>query len=158
MENNFQNEIKYNDLIDKAKDLSSKDLHESEHTINLVLISPGIDEHSKITSWALKSFLHLKLKTQNELLAYYKKAVKYSSQKGLNKLEPNSAFCIIRIMFRTGTILQDAKNLYLAAKCFFEAKNIFEEKDIRTERESYETLERSFSEVLKDIGGDVYIC
>jgi hypothetical protein len=155
MEKINQNEIKFNDLIEKAREYSNKDLVESEYNINLAILGSDIDEQCRIQIWALKSYLHCKHKTENELLTYYSKALKHIQNKTLSKIDTNSAFCIIRLMYRCGTVLHENKNNYLAAHCMFEAKNIFEEKDIRTERESLDTLENSFSVLLKEIGADV---
>jgi hypothetical protein len=155
MEKPNENEINYNELIETCRAQSNKDINESEYNINLALLSSNMDYQSKIQCWALKTFLHYKLKNQNELLTYYKKVLKFINEKTLTKVDQNLAFCIIRIMYRCGCILQENKSLFLAAQCMFEAKNIFEEKQIRTERDSLETLENSFSTVLKEISSEV---
>jgi hypothetical protein len=150
-------EIKYNELIDQARKLSSEDVIKSEFKVNLAMLARNIDLASKAQAWSLKAFIHMKAKDMYQLLAYCKKSLKiYDRKDKSDAIDSSTAFCFIKILYRCGMFLQENNNLFTAAFCMYKAKNIFEEKDILNEHESYNTLDNSFSSLLKDISQEVY--
>jgi hypothetical protein len=150
-------EIKYNELLDQARKLSSEDLIKSEYKTNLAMIARNIDIASKAQAWSLKSFIHLKSKNVDQLLSYGKKALKVIDGGKNSDVDSSTWFCLVKILYRCGMILQESKNLYTAAFCMYKAKNVFEEMDITNEQESFNTLESNFASLLKEISQEVIL-
>jgi hypothetical protein len=152
---NHEIEIKYNELIDQSRRLSSEDLIKSEYKINQAMIARNIDICSKAQAWSLKTFIHLKSKNMELLLAYSKKILRLLDRTKMSDIDSSTAFCLIKVLYRCGMILQENKNLFTAAYCMHKARQIFEDKEIHNEQESNNTLENNFSALLKEISQEV---
>lgn len=155
----LNDEINYNEIIDQGRKLvngvNGENAKIGENYINLSLLAPNIDSQSKINAWAIKSFVRYKLKDDIVVLSFIKKSLKALNGIKLNSLEPNTVFCLIRIFYRAGILLSELNQIYLSCFCMYEAKNLFEEKDIRSERESRDTLDTQFANALKEVSKDV---
>ncbi len=152
---NDEIEIKYNELIDQSRKLSSEDFIKSEYKVNLAMISKNLDIASKVQAWSLKTFIHFKSNNMDQLLTYCKKTLRLLERIKISDIDTSSIFCLIKILYRCGMILQENKILFTAAYCMHKAKNLFYEKGINDEEESFNTLGSNFSILLKQISQEV---
>jgi hypothetical protein len=155
--NVLNEEINYVELIDIGRKLvNGEDIKLGQHFITLALLSPNIDLHSKIQASAIKSYAHFKLKDERVTLAQVEKIFRFLKKNRLETLEASLILCIIRVLYRGGSLLIELKKKYTAAYLLYEAKRLFELRQMRDERESsLTTLEDTLKPLLKDITADV---
>lgn len=153
---NMYNEINYSELIDNGRKLvneSGQNL--GEYHITLALLAPNLDLQSKIQAWAIKSYAYYKIKDENILLTYIKRIFKILNTTKVRLLEQYTVFSMIRILYRGGMLMSECKHNFISGMLLYKAKLLFEDKDIRGEQESFETLEKSFNDILKKITVEV---
>lgn len=149
----YNEEVNYIELIDIGrKEVNGDDVKLGLHYLNIALLSPNLDIQSKIQAQAIKSYAYFKLKDLNTILHI---TFKLLHEENFKLLETNSLFCLVRILYRCGSILIENKFYLVAAYCFNNAKKLFEYKNLRLERDSYETLETAIKSVLNTISQEV---
>lgn len=155
--NVINDEINYTELIDIGRKLvNGEDIKLGQHYITLALLSPNIDIHSKIQASAIKSYAHFKLKDERVCLAQVEKIFRFMKKNKLETFEANIILCIIRVLYRGGSLLIELKKKYTAAYLLYEAKRLFDLRQVREERESnLTTLDDTLKPLLKEITVDI---
>ena len=155
--NVINEEINYVELIDLGRKLvNGEDIKLGQHFITLALLSPNIDTQSKIQASAIKSFAHFKLKDEMVTLSQAKKILKFMNKNKLDTLESSILFCLVRVLYRAGSLLIELKQKYLAALLLYDAKRLFELRQMRDEKDSsLSTLEDTLKPLIKSITVDL---
>lgn len=154
----MNDEVNYTELIDIGrKQVNGDDIKLGIYYINLALLSPNLDPQSKIQALAIKSFAHFKMKEGSVVYSVVNKVLKYMAREKVELFEQAVLFCIVRMLYRGGSLMLENKQIYLAAFCLYYAKKLFEFKALRAEKESYETLENTIKPLLSDITTEVRI-
>jgi len=154
-----EHDINYSALIDKARNLANNNSYfEALYYCYLSLITPNLDNSSKINIYALISYIYLNLKSDKYdfmVLSYVKKCFKfYKKNKKIN--HEDLSHCLIRVINRGGLVYypDNKKFYYLAAFFFYYSKQIFDSTGLKNEEDA-KTLDKRFDDVYKDIQNEV---
>jgi hypothetical protein len=83
------------------------------------------------------------------------KIKKIIDKEKIEYLENSILFCAVRMMYRGGMLLIEINQPYVGAYCLYYSKKLFGYKGLRSERESYENLEKSINSVIKTLNAEV---
>jgi hypothetical protein len=156
--NNHKNEeeIDYTQLIDEGrKYANAEQLKEGEYNLSMALAISDIDTGSYYQALAILSFIFIKNKNLKQMLPLITKYFNKSKINKLNSHEGNTVYCMIKILYRTASILAEHELYFTSAFLYFEAKSLFEHNDLRSDKENFDTLDKAFGLVLNKIGEKV---
>jgi hypothetical protein len=152
----LSDEVNYNELLDKGRQhVNGEKIQEGLLYINLMLLSPNLDNSSKISGMAIKSYSYYKLKDKNIVMSLGLKTIKFLENQKIEYLENSILFCAVRMLYRAGMLFIENHQTYVGAYCLYYAKKLFEHKALRTEKDSYDTLETTITSVLKTLTSEV---
>jgi hypothetical protein len=153
--NVINEEINYSELIEIGRKLiNGDDMKLGLHHINMVLLSPNIDNDSKLNALAIKSYAYFKMNNQDIILSTVKKVKRFLNKVKLETLSKEVLFFSIRILFRAGNLMKDINKKGIALICLLTGKELFELRAMKDERPNLTAFMDSLNPLIESLRSD----